>query len=194
MKQFGILLLLVALVGCGSKPDETKTAEKPKEVVKEVIVVKEAVREAQPETNASEEQAQREVVAVELPQATEVQNKPVKSKKQIMQEQKAELDNLKLAWDDQLKIVMATPRINLSPEVAKLQEARRNFAQQSMDECFKLSHGKVVTAMDKMLDKINTWRNDGDLGALIITLEEEAYKQAVKDYDHLSKQCVFYAN
>lgn len=192
MKNYIVLCVLGGLlVACGSEPKK-ETDSEPKTIVKEVVVVKEVERPsvAPTPTGTTSTPTPQPTQTATLPPAEE----PTKTPKQKMQEDKDELAKLKRVFDDQLAVVLKTPRINLSPEIGKLQEARRAYASHQADKCFDLSKQKLVAGMDVAINTVNEFRNDGDLGVIVIEQAIIKYKELFRDYEHLTGQCVAYAS
>lgn len=195
MKFFCLVLSLV-LVGCGGgksldneQPAVPTKAEPSIAPVKKISTAKKEVDETADDAKEVLSSSELEKI-ISTPVESKTEPQTIKTKKQIMKDDKQKLDTLKTKWDDQLDVVMSTPRLMLSPEISKLQEARLNFKQAEIDKCLDLPKRQTTEAMDKLIKRINDYRNEGDIGSLVITLELKEYEQATKYYKHLSSQCI----
>lgn len=192
MKNYIVLCVLGGLlVACGSEPKK-ETDSEPKTIVKEVVVVKEVER-------PSVAPAPTSTTSTPTPQPTQTATLPPseepKKRKELLKEQKGELDKLKRDFDDQFRSSLATPRLYFTPErMQSIKSARNAYVDYKHDKCFDVPKQKLVAHMDKLMDLLGFWISDTQAEDKTVDTAINNYTYNFRDYEHMMNQCIQFAH
>lgn len=103
---------------------------------------------------------------------------------------KAKLDNIRVRWNDAMKVALSTSRIQLNPAIQDLQSIKLDVLNMNVEPCLEAPKARLAKAMGIFIDGLLEFKSNTNIGVFLFEDYAEKANKDMEAYDVWSQQCV----